>query len=176
MLWMTSQNMQSVNSGLLTSGMASSVSLLLRAAMQRSYTVSGGFCQETVSDIATVTLALSNYGFICGIVWVVIQILLNLLVFIAYIPWIISHDPLLPAILICQDHVIFSLLATKNESTRAKIKGISSNIEADMVWPRMDVILRVGESVMSAEDPERGMIVLDKPRMVTSMSYVKTYI
>ena len=176
MLWMTSENMQSVSSGHLSSGLSSSVGLLIRAAIQRSYTVTGGTCQQTVSDTTTVTLKLADYGFYFGIIWVCIQLFINFLVFAAYIPWMMSHDPLLPGILICQEHVIFSLVASKSEVAKARIKSIPSNLEPALIWPRLDAILRIGESVISVEDPERGLIALDKPRLVGPLNYVKTYI
>lgn len=176
MLWMTSENMQAVSSGHLASGVSSSVGLLIRAAVQRSYTVTGGFCQQTVSDTTTVTLKIADYGFYFGIIWVCIQLLINFLVFAAYIPWMISYDPLLPGILICQEHVIFSLVASKSEVAKGRMKSIPSNLEPALIWPRLDAILRIGESVVSVEDPERGLIALDKPRLVGPLNYVKTYI
>jgi hypothetical protein len=176
LLWMTSENMQSVNNGLLLPGISSAMGLIIRASVQRSYTVLGGFCQQTVSDTTTVTLTIADYGFYVGLIWVIIQLFINILVFVAYIPWIFSHDPLLPGILICQEHVIFSLISCKNDITRTRVKAIPSNLEAALIWPRLDFILRIGESVLSVEDPERGLIALDKPRLVGPLNYSKVYV
>lgn len=52
---------------------------------------------------------------------------------------------------------------------------MSSNIDQALMWPRLDLVLRIGESVLTSEDPERGILVLEKPKMVTALSFEKTY-
>ena len=176
MLWLMTKNMQAVSSGLLETGMEVTVMYILRAAMQRSYTIYGGVCQETITDPGSVTLFLSDEGFATGFIWVAFQLIVNLVSFAAYVPWMISEFPMLPAILIANDNLLFSFLAAKNFIMSSRIKSMGSNLESALIWPRLDVVLRVGESALSAEDPERGVIVLDKPRMVTNLSYVKAYV
>ena len=176
MLWMASENMQDVTLGLLEPGMEAAMALMARAAMQRSYKVTGGFCKENVDDPTTLTLNIGGYGFILGLFWVVCQLTLNVLAFLAYIPWIQNPYPILPAVQAAHDPIIFSLLSSKNAMTSSKMKGMSSNIEGALMWPKLDMVLRIGESVLTYEDPERGVVLMDKPKMVTDMSFDKIYV
>ena len=104
------ENMQAVSSGLLETGMETLTALILRASIQRSYTVSGSTCVQTISDPASVTIKLSNFGFSLGLIWVIIQFLVVILGFMMYIPWMISEFPMLPAIQIANDNLLFSFL------------------------------------------------------------------
>jgi hypothetical protein len=173
---MASQNMQDATLGLLEPGMEAAIALMMRAAIQRTYIVTGGFCTQNIKDPLTVTLTVEDWGFALGLFWVIFQLTLNMLAFAAYIPWLMNPYPILPAIQAAQDHIIFSLLSSKNAVTSSRMKGMSSNIDGALMWPKLDIVLRVGESVLTAEDPERGVVLLDKPKMVTDMSYDKTYV
>ena len=168
--------MQDASLGKLEPGMETAIALMMRAAIQRSYVVRGGFCTQNIEDPTTVTLTIGGYGFVLGLLWVIFQLCVNVLAFVAYIPWLMNPYPILPAIQAAQDPIIFSLLSSKNAVTSSKMRGMSSNIDGALMWPKMDIILRVGESVLTAEDPERGVVLLDKPKMVTDMSYDKTYV
>ena len=43
------------------------------------------------------------------------------------------------------------------------------------VWPAMDRVVRVGETLNSFEDPDRGKISMDKPKLIVSFSWEKKY-
>ena len=86
--------------------------------------------------------------------------------------WWMREHPVLPA----NDSINFAVHTTKNGAIMSRIKVLSSNVETGLVWGRLDVVLRVGESTMTADDPERGVLVMDRPRLVTDLSYSKLYI
>lgn len=175
---MMSPNSRNVTSSLsvFEPGMEYIAALILRSSIQRSYVVTGGFCQENVVNENTVTLFISSWSFGVGVFWILLQ-MINIFGFAClYAPWLRSETPIYPGIQIAQDSIMFSLLACKNVVTYSKIKSFRSGVDSTIVWPKMDIVLRVGESVLSQEDPERGVIVLDKPKMVTDLSYEKTYV
>ena len=99
-----------------------------------------------------------------------------LISFLLYIPWWMSDSPILPAIEATNDPIIFAVHTTKNDIILQRIKALSSNVETAMVWSRLDVVLRMGESTLTADDPDRGVLVLDRPRMVTDLSFSKLYV
>ena len=160
---------------LLEPGMESAIALMIRAAIQRTYSVSGGYCTQVIGDVTTVTVLLNGYGLATGLIWVIFQLIINLAVFIAYIPWWVGHHPILPAIQIARDPVLFCALSSKSSLTNTRIKRMHSSIEEFLVWPKLDVVARVGESVATREDPERGVIVLERPKMVSDLSFDKIY-
>ena len=82
----------------------------------------------------------------------------------------------MPAVEVARDNIIFSLYAAKNMVTNNRMKSMNSNMEAGLMWPRLDLVLRIGESVQTKEDPDRGAIVMDKPKLVTFLSYSKCYV
>lgn len=176
LLWMTSTNMQDVTMGLLEPGMEAAIALLMQASIQRSYTVTGGFCTQNIEDPLTVTMTIKDYAFLPGLIWIIFQLIVNMVAFAGYVPWLINHHPILPAIQICQDQIILSLLSAKNAVITTRMKGLTSNFDSNIAWPKMDIVLRIGESILTAEDPERGVILMDKPKMVTDMSYDKVYV
>ena len=162
MLWMLSENMHDASIGLLEPGMETTVALMLRAAIQRSYTVSGGFCTQNIVDPETVTIVIDSYGLSMAVFWITFQLILNMVALISYIPWLLSRNPILPAVQAAQDPMIFSLLSSKNAITTSRMNSMPPNIDENLMWPKLDIVLRIGESILTAEDPERGVVLMDK--------------
>mgnify|MGYP001032240324 CR=1 FL=1 len=175
-MWFTSTNTRDAGLGLIEPGMEAAMALVVRGSIQRSYSTVGSSCVQRIYDEMEVTLRMASYGYTCGLIWVIVQFLLNGLIFLFYVPWWLQKYPILPAIEAAQQSIIFSLLAAKNVPTMSKIKTMSSNLEVGLTWPRLDMILRIGESVQSIDDPERGVIVMDKPKIVVPLSYDKIYV
>ena len=178
MLWMMTTNSRNISSDLqniIDPGMEYATALILRSSIQRSYIVTGGFCQENIVNDSTVTIFISSWAFAVGIFWVVVQLLILISFALMYIPWVLTEVPIFPGIQIAQDPLVFAFIACKNVIPNGKLKSFQFH-NTKAVWAKMDIVLRIGESVLSAEDPERGVIVLDKPKMVTEMSYEKTYV
>jgi len=176
LLWFTSTNTRDAGLGLVEPGIEAAMALVVRGSIQRSYSTVGSTCVQRIFNEMEVTLRMANYGYTCALIWVIVQFLLNGLIFLFYVPWWLQKHPILPAIEAAQQSIIFSLLAAKNVPTMNKIKTMSSNLEVGLTWPRLDMILRIGESVQSIDDPERGVIVMDKPKIVVPLSYDKIYV
>ena len=176
MLWLATQNMQDITIGLLDSGMEAAMVYVSRAAIQRSYTVTGSTCIENVMDKESISLHIGDYAFVAGILWIVGQFVVNILFFVFTVPWIIQPSPIFPAVEAAGQNIMFSLLSAKNAITASRIRGMGSNMDKALMWPRLDLVLRIGESVLTAEDPERGVILMDRPKMVTDMTYEKAYV
>ena len=176
MLWLTSQNTQGVGLGLLEPGMEASMSMVARGAMQRSYVSAGSTCVQNNYDPMSVTLHIQEYASNAAVVWITFQIIINLMALIGIIPWLVMQTPIFPAIEVASNPIMFSLLSAKNNVTINRMRGMSSNMDQNLMWPRLDMVLRVGESIQTAEDPDRGVVVMDKPKMATIMKYEKSYV
>ena len=168
--------MQDAGLGLLEPGIEATMALVLRGSIQRSYTSTGNTCTQQVYDPLEVTVRMKGYGYTLALLWVIIQFTFNLMALACYIPWWLEPGPILPAVELTQKSIIFSLFAAKNAPTMSRIKSMSSNLELALIWPRLDMVLRVGESIHSKEDPTNGVIVMDKPKMVVHLSYDKVYV
>ena len=83
---------------------------------------------------------------------------------------------MMPAVEVARDNILFSLYAAKNGITYNRMRSMSANMEAGLMWPRLDLVLRIGESFQTRDDPERGLIVMDRPKAVTALSYDKKYL
>jgi hypothetical protein len=175
LLWMAAEDMREPTPSLIDAGMESAIALMIRLAMQRSYTVSGGTCVQVIEDLTTVTMTLDGYGLATGLIWVIFQLIINFAVLLAYIPWWLQKHPILPAIQVARDPIILSLLFSKSSVATSKMKQMHSAIEEFLIWPKFDITARVGESIATSEDPERGVIVLERPKMVADLSYDKVY-
>lgn len=176
LLWFATNDGQKIDLAHLPRGIQGYMALMIRASMQRSYNTQGSFCTQEIIDPLTVTLTIDDYGYFCGVVWVIFEYLMLLASFLLYIPWWMSDSPILPAIEATNDPIIFAVHTTKNDIILQRIKALSSNVETAMVWSRLDVVLRMGESTLTADDPDRGVLVLDRPRMVTDLSFSKLYV
>jgi len=176
MLWLATENMQDIALGILEPGMESAISLVNRGAIQRSYTVSGALCTQNIIDPSTVTLKIGDYGYYIGLLWIIGQFIVNGIAILAFFPWLFLSYPIFPAVEACNSPIIFSLLSAKNAITHYRMQSMSGNMEDALMWPRLDLVLRIGESIETAEDPDRGVILMDRPKAVTEMTFQKAYV
>lgn len=156
--------------------MEGTAALLIRAAMQRSYTVVGTNCPENVEDLEHVTLTISSAAYSLGVAWVSCQFFINALLLLCCLPYLFVHDPILPAINAAKDDVVFTLYAAKSQTAGRKMKSYKSNFKETDGWKKMELVLRIGENILTADDPERGTVVMDKPEYVTNFADGKLYL
>jgi len=175
LLWSMTSNTHDVSPSLLEYGMEHSLSYVLRAGIQRTYGTSGAMCAQDVIDPSSTTLNMTALGYSFALAWVIPQLILNFLALVAFMPWMISSYPILPAYEMSKSPIAFTMMATRSRIVSTKMKSLSGNIEDAYMWPRMDVILRLGESVDTVEDMDLGLIVLDKPKNVAFLTMGKEY-
>ncbi|KAJ3330868.1 hypothetical protein HDU91_003480, partial [Kappamyces sp. JEL0680] len=175
LLWPISTNTQDVSPSLLNVGMEHTQAFLLRAAIQRTYGVTGTTCPQNVIDPASTALFITPLGYQFALAWVIPQLLINAIALIAFIPWLTSKTCIMPAYRLCKNSAIFTSMAAKSRVLSARMKNLSSNLEDAYMWPRMDVTLRLGESIDTVEDVDEGLIVFDQPKLVGPMVLGKNY-
>ena len=174
LLWWTTTNMQFVSASLLEAGLETTFVMLMRQAFQRSFATSAERCVQNVLIPTQLTAHITTFGFTFGIVFVIGLLIVNLVCFLAALPWVISTHPIHPAIRLASEHTYFSFMAVSH-LTQSVVQGVSSANNVMEVWPKLDFSVRVGESIHTKEDPEYGKISIDKPKMVTNFVKGKQY-
>lgn len=68
-------------------------------------------------------------GYSFALAWVIPQLILNFLALLAFMPWMISSYPILPAYEMCKSPIAFTMMATRSKIMTGKMKSLSGNIE-----------------------------------------------
>lgn len=162
-------------SGPLISGFETLWAIVLRSAFQRSFNAKGSHCVQKIVSPTTIGFLISDSGAKAGFIFAYAQLIITLLSFIAFLPWLFSQVPIGPAIRLSTDKTyLMAMLGTLNSGALlGHVNGVS---ETNEIWATYDFNVRVGESVSSRDDPDLGTIVMEKPKFVTELSYVKRYV
>ena len=169
--WCTS-NLQSINPTLLDAGLETTFTMLLRAAIQRSYNTKGAKCTRNVVIESSSKLTIYPYGATTVVVAMSIQLLLSFIAAMAFIPWFLSESPAGPGIRAVREAIYFTaLLADSNFSEN--IRSLC-NAPTFAIWQGLDVVVRVGEAVETV-DEDMGRITMDKPKMVRKLVNGRKY-
>ncbi|KAI8909126.1 hypothetical protein EDD86DRAFT_190954 [Gorgonomyces haynaldii] len=173
LLWWATTNMQTVSRTYLSSGIETTFAILMRAAIQRSYSFTATLCPQNVKSLLAVIIRMSSGGYFVGCVFAYAELVICGLSIIATLPWLLSRVPLSPAVKLAKDSVYFRFMisgAIDNGHIR-----LSQMMETKDYWPRLDVVMRMGESIKTRDDPDTGLLALDKPRMIVGLSDTKMY-
>lgn len=150
------------------------MSMLIKAGIARTYSVSGTQCTQEVENTSQTTLLISETGYQIGIIFTVFELCLAILSICGCVPWFIYKDPVMPAIRLVSDKTYFNIMLCKN-STGNLLRVIGSTADRTDIWPKLDLEVRVGENIQTVSDPEYGEIIVDKPKLVTQLSWTKYY-
>jgi hypothetical protein len=174
MLWWATPNMIQVSPSLLEAGFETTIAMILRPSIQRSYSVRGSLCTQNIINPNASVFFISSFGLTFGLIFTIIEILINLLCIVMAVPWFMKKNPIGPAIKLASDKNYFTLMMASKLGTQL-ISGVMMTANVSTIWPKMDVFMRVGESIRTKDDPEFGQITIDKPKMVTDFVVSKTY-
>jgi hypothetical protein len=165
---------QIVNAAKIEEGLEAMVALLLRSSIQRSFLARGTICPKTVTDPERIRLKLGQTGFVFCMIFLISEILYLSAVFLVFCLWFASKHPLLPSIRFVQEKQYFTLLLS-GLTTVPHFGDISPSMEKALYWSRLDIDLRVGESINTMDDPDIGHIAVDRPKKITYLSLKKEY-
>jgi hypothetical protein len=174
LLWWTTPNMQVVSAPFLEAGIETTFAMLSKGAVQRIFASSGQSCSQSIFSPSSVLLKATDTGFVAGLIFCVGQLLLNLISLLGFLPWMLSKNPISPAVRLVTDQNYFTVMISKLDSSHI-INTIKPNCDKDYIWPRMDCILRLGEKISTKEDPDQGDITLDRPKFVYHLENGKVY-
>jgi hypothetical protein len=172
LFYWTTPNLLAIDPALMDAGLETLFAILLRGGMQRTLSVIGNSCLKRVEVNSITLLSMHSYG--VEVANIILSLHLTVCVFslLAYIPWFLSEDCIGPGIRIIQNQPYFSTLVSC--SRLAMGTDEMCNAPAYQIWQRMDVVMRVGESIDTVDD-EMGHLILDKPKMVSGIKNGKRY-
>jgi hypothetical protein len=165
---------QTVNAAKIEEGVEAMVAVLLKSSIQRSFLTRGSTCSRTVTDPERIRLKLGRTGFVFCMIFIIVEIMYLSVVLGIFTLWFTSRHPLLPCIRFVQEKQYFTLLLS-GLNTVPHFGDISPTMEKGLYWSRLDIHLRVGESINTMDDPELGRIAVDRPKKITYLSLKKEY-
>jgi hypothetical protein len=174
MLWWATPNMIKVSPSLLEAGMETTMAMIMRPAIQRTYSTQGEMCTQNVIDDTKSVFFISGFGFTFGLIFCITEIVINLICIGMAVPWFLKKNPIGPAIRLASDKNYFMIMLASRLGAQT-INGTSLTGTITTIWPKMDIFLRVGESIGTKDDVEFGMITIDRPKMVTDFVSSKSY-
>lgn len=175
LLWWTTVNLQYMSYSLIEPGLETMFGIILRGGMQRTLKGRATECSELITDIDRFLLTIDSTGYYILTFFAAMHMVFTLLALVATIPWFVSQAPISPAIRLMGSRTYFLMMIAKRIATDVPIDALRSNMESVAVWPTLDCILRVGEAKTTSDDPDIGRIVLDKPKLVSGLTYTKSY-
>ncbi|KAI8914363.1 hypothetical protein EDD86DRAFT_199167 [Gorgonomyces haynaldii] len=175
MLWWATSNMQSINAAYLNSGLETTFAMILRVGMIRTLNTEAHLCPQTLIEQNAIIISLHETQ--AAITWVFVSSLMILWVFalILSLPFMFSQHPIKPAIRFVKDPIYFRIMIAPVLESGLIKGGFQPLMDSADMWPRMDIVLRLGESLATKDDPEQGQIVLGKPKIVTNLTKGKLY-
>ena len=148
--------------------------MLIKVGISRTYSVSGAQCTQNLEDLRKTSLNITETGFNIGLAFVIFELTLAIISVLGCIPWLIYKDPIIPAIRLVSDRTYFNIMLCKN-STGTLLRMLGSTSDRNDVWPKLDMEVRVGENIQTVADSQQGEIIVDKPKLVTQLSWTKYY-
>lgn len=148
--------------------------MMLKVGITRTYSVTGTKCTQNLEDGQKTTLNISDTGYKVGLAFAIFELILAIVSFAGCLPWFFYKDPIIPAIRLVSDRTYFNIMLCKN-STGNLLRMIGSTADRTDIWPKLDMEVRVGENIQTVSDPESGEIIMDKPKLVTHLSWTKCY-
>lgn len=151
------------------------MAILLRSAIHRSYTAHAKICAQTVLNPLQKTLHIGRFGYDSGLIFAVVHLFLSLCSFICCVPFLLSNTPQFPGVRLASERSFFVLMLSKMQMGEV-LRSLSGNSDTEANWVKIDRIVRLGESVNSSEDAEKGEMMLATPKLVVAFSPLKRYV
>ncbi|KAJ3200154.1 hypothetical protein HDU82_009139 [Entophlyctis luteolus] len=173
LLWWTSPNLIAVDRGLLEAGLETMYAILFKAAIQRTYTPQATSCpRRSTMDTTQSVLVMQGAGYNLTVMFLVIQLAISILSASAFLLWFASPHPIGPAVRATRESVY--LLALLYSSRVGNGLPDMCNAETFTIWQKLDVEVRIGESVETVEE-ETGRICMEKVSMVRGLTNGRQY-
>lgn len=175
LLWWSTVNLQEISPPFLAVGIETMFSMLARSGMQRTLRTKQQRCVQNIEDPSLTVLLIKQVGFVCAMIFTFGQLTVNLICWLACIPRFLKRDPIAPAIKVCRDPSYFLLLLNGSFIGGILTEARAFIVLSDEIWGRLDQRVRIGETIATKDDPERGHITMDKPKSVTTLVKGKWY-
>jgi hypothetical protein len=160
LLYWTTSDILAINPGLLEPGIETTVAMLLRGGIERTFSAKGSDCPRlpVVRDDQCI-MYLTDWGRAAVYISGVVQILFSIFALVLASTWFWNTTPLGPAINIIQDPTYFFTMLC--ESPFASSLQFTANAQRHVIWQTLDTVVKVGESVDWVDEPV-GKIKMDR--------------
>nr|KAJ3421773.1 hypothetical protein HK105_002330 [Polyrhizophydium stewartii] len=173
LLWWATPNLIAIDPSLIEAGIEAMFAVLLRAGVQRTYISEGDTCVHNMEILGVSSLDLVAYGANIAIFILSFQLFVTGISSLCFAPWLLSPNPIGPAVRLTRDPVYFTLML--NSSNIITGTEMLCNAPPHTIWQAYDTIVRVGEPFGTRDDPMFGHITLDRPKLVTHLTNGKRY-
>ena len=158
----------------LLGGVETGIAFMIKMGITRTYSVEGTKCVQNKENPQKTTLYINDSGYKLGLAYAIMELVLVFASFAGCVPWFLYKDPVIPAIRLVSDRTYFNIMLCKN-STGNLLRMIGATADRTDIWPKLDMEVRVGENIQTIADAESGEIIMDKPKLVTNLSWTKCY-
>ncbi|KAJ3215734.1 hypothetical protein HDU67_010372 [Dinochytrium kinnereticum] len=171
-LYWTSSNLISTDPILLDAGMETTISMLLRSGIQRTFQTKANDCPRRVSDSFRSKVHMQFSGALTMFVSGALQLVAALFSLCCAFLWLFEKAPITPAMKTLEKPTYFSNLLCESPFA-ANIYG-TANASRHSVWQNLDVVARIGEALDTSDDTI-GIIRMDRPKFVREFINGKMY-
>ncbi|KAJ3203395.1 hypothetical protein HDU82_006622, partial [Entophlyctis luteolus] len=155
LIYWCSSDLVAVDPTLIEPGMETLYSILLRAGIQRTWDSKGANCVREISRNDQTIASLTAWGSISIYIAASIQIILSTIALVACAVWYFSATPLGPAVRVIKQPTYF--MSVLCESPFAINLNGTGNAQAHVIWQAIDVVVRIGESLETIEEPDEDV-------------------
>ncbi|KAI8918906.1 hypothetical protein BC831DRAFT_481833 [Entophlyctis helioformis] len=172
LMWWTSPNLMTINPALLEGGIETSLSILIRGGMQRTYTTHGETCARNIAVPGQSLVTMLQYGTHVSVFILSVQLFMCVVATVAFVPWLMSPYPLGPCIRAVRETVYFTTLV--NSSSVCQGFDQLCNAQPHAIWQSLDIVVRIGEPIGTRSEPI-GHISMDRPKLMGWLTNGKKY-
>ncbi|KAI8854155.1 hypothetical protein BC829DRAFT_380431 [Chytridium lagenaria] len=172
LLYWMSTDLLSVNPTYISAGMEASIAILLRAGMQRTFSMSGITCPRFIARDDMVKVLLKGWGYSTLYASSMVQLLFSFAALGFGSTWLWLKRPITPALRALKEPTYFMTLLADSPFS-ANLAG-TANAPAYVFWQALDLIVKIGESVDTLSEPI-GHLRMERAKFVRPLSNGKAY-
>jgi hypothetical protein len=173
LLYWTTSDLMTTDPALLSVGIETSICILLRAGIQRTFDNVGYSCDGVLTARPDqVIVSMAYWSRIMLVLTICIQLLWCLVILILGVHWIRIEYPITPGLRAVEDSCfLFSLLS---ESPFSGSLVNTSNAQRYVIWQKFDFVVRIGEQ-LDKFDELVGKIRVDRPKLIKELTNGSVY-
>ena len=159
LLWWASPDLLALDPALIAGGIETLNSIILRAAVQRSFDTLGTSCPRYANQAGLAIISLEIWGQVILYVNGGVQLFFSLLALSLSCTWFFATSPIAPAIRLIHDPTYFMTLLADSPFT-IFLNG-TNNAPKHVIWQALDTVGRLGETLDTLNE-QIGHIKIDR--------------
>ncbi|KAJ3210299.1 hypothetical protein HDU67_005418 [Dinochytrium kinnereticum] len=148
--WMTA-DLISLNPTYLSAGMETTIAIMIRSGMQRTFSLTGVMCPRFIPRADMARVFMKSWGYASLYATGVIQLIFSLIGLGLGLSWIWHKHPITPALNALRDPTYFMTLLADSPFS-VNLSG-TANAPSYVYWQALDLMVKIGESVDTLSEP-----------------------